>query len=146
MADRSVLFEGGCLCGAVRYRASHAPSVAGHCYCTDCRKSSGTGHCSHMAVAKEAVDIQGEVTFYNRPADSGNLISRGFCATCGAAVYSLNSGFADLVFIRASSLDDPTIFEPQMVVYAHRAPDWDTPDTQLPVMEDARAASTLRSP
>jgi hypothetical protein len=38
----------------------------------------------------------------------------------------------DMVFPRASSLDDPEIAKPQMVVYASRAPSWDHVDPELP--------------
>lgn len=127
-------FTGGCLCGAVRYQGDKQMG-GGHCHCIDCRKSSGTGHCSHMAAPEEAFRVTGEVRFYDRPADSGNLISRGFCATCGAALYSKNSGMPGLVFVRASSLDDPEVFQPQMIVYTKQAPSWDRMDQALPAFE-----------
>jgi hypothetical protein len=40
-------FAGGCLCGSIRYEGSE-PQGGGYCHCDDCRRSSGTGHCSHM--------------------------------------------------------------------------------------------------
>jgi hypothetical protein len=125
-------FSGGCLCGAVRYQSAVGPQVVGHCHCVDCRKSSGTGHCTHVVIPEDAFTVSGEVKFYDRPADSGNIVSRGFCPTCGSAVYSTNSGMPDMVFPRASSLDDPEIAKPQMVVYASRAPSWDHVDPELP--------------
>jgi hypothetical protein len=125
-------FSGGCLCGAVRYQSAVGPQVVGHCHCVDCRKSSGTGHCTHVVIPEDAFTVSGEVKFYDRPADSGNVVSRGFCPTCGSAVYSTNSGMPDMVFPRASSLDDPEIAKPQMVVYASRAPSWDHVDPELP--------------
>ena len=76
-------FKGGCLCGSVRYESSTDPMMAAHCHCVDCRKSSGTGHCTHLVVPKEAFSISGAVKFYDRPADSGNMVSRGFCPSCG---------------------------------------------------------------
>jgi hypothetical protein len=125
-------FSGGCLCGAVRYQSAVGPQVVGHCHCVDCRKSSGTGHCTHVVIPEDAFTVSGEVKFYDRPADSGNIVSRGFCPTFGSAVYSTNSGMPDMVFPRASSLDDPEIAKPQMVVYASRAPSWDHVDPELP--------------
>jgi hypothetical protein len=125
-------FSGGCLCGAVRYQSAVGPQVVGHCHCVDCRKPSGTGHCTHVVIPEAAFTVSGEVKFYDRPADSGNIVSRGFCPTCGSAVYSMNSGMPDMVFPRASSLDDPEIAKPQMVVYASRAPSWDHVDPELP--------------
>ncbi|MEE8456169.1 MAG: GFA family protein, partial [Limibaculum sp.] len=35
------VFEGGCLCGAVRYRATARPLRCVICHCADCRKHSG---------------------------------------------------------------------------------------------------------
>lgn len=132
----SASFEGGCLCGAVRYTCESEPVVAGHCHCIDCRRLSGTGHCSHLGVPSEAVTITGAVSEYDRPSDAGNMISRAFCPTCGAPVYSTNSQMAGMHFIRASSLDDPEVFKPQLVVYTSRAPSWDHVDDSLPAFEE----------
>lgn len=117
-------FSGGCLCGAVRYVCDGEPVMAGHCHCVDCRKSSGSGHCSHMAAPADSVKVTGKVSVYAAPADSGNMVERAFCPTCGAPIYSTNAAMP-LIFLRASSLDDPEVFAPQMVVYASRAPSWD---------------------
>jgi len=128
-------FEGGCLCGAVCYECSAEPVINGHCHCVDCRRSSGTGHCSHMGVPEAAVKIDGETALYEAPADSGNMVGRRFCPICGAAVYSVNSGMAGLVFLRASSLDDPELFKPQVIVYTRSRPSWDKIDPDLPSFE-----------
>ncbi|MBL8670715.1 MAG: GFA family protein [Alphaproteobacteria bacterium] len=125
-------FAGGCLCGAVRFACSADPAMVGHCHCIDCRKSSGTGHCTHVVVPRAAFAVTGRLTTYARPADSGNLVTRAFCPTCGSPIYSTNAAMPDLVFPRASSLDDPEAIKPQMVVYASRAPSWDVVDPALP--------------
>lgn len=131
----SVVFTGGCLCGAVRYESTSEPVVAAHCHCEDCRRSSGTGHCSHIGLPGPALTVTGEVKFHDAPADSGNTVSRGFCPTCGSAIYSTNSGMPNMAFIRASSLDDLEVFQPQLVVYAKRAASWDPIDPSLPSFE-----------
>ena len=123
--------EGGCLCGQVRYTSAEE-SGGGHCHCIDCRKTSGTGHGSHMIVPEAAFTVTGELRFFDKPADSGNMVSRGFCPTCGSAIYSTNSGMHGLVFVRASSLDEPEMFQPMMVVYTDRAASWDKMDEGLP--------------
>lgn len=128
-------FSGGCLCGAVRYTCDGAPAMAGHCHCEDCRRSSGTGHSSHMAVPEESVRLTGEVKGYDRAADSGNPVTRAFCPTCGAPVFSRNPAMPGLLFLRASSLDDLEVFQPQMHVFAMRAPSWDPPGAGLPAFD-----------
>jgi hypothetical protein len=109
--------------------------MAGHCHCVDCRKSSGTGHCSHMIMPAAAVTITGKLSTYERAADSGNMVTRAFCPNCGSAVYSTNAAQPGVVFIRASSLDDPEIFRPQVVVYASRRASWDNIGGDLPTFE-----------
>ena len=124
-------YSGGCLCGTVRYEGQQAMG-GGHCFCIDCRKSSGTSHGSHMIAPAGAFNVKGELRFFDSPADSGNTVNRGFCPNCGSAIYSTNSGFEGMVFIRASSLDDPNVFTPQMTVYVSRTPDWAQPNPDLP--------------
>ncbi|MBL4757946.1 MAG: GFA family protein [Rhizobiales bacterium] len=123
---------GSCLCGAVHYESNESSMVTAHCHCVHCRKSSGTGHCTHAGISKNNFTVSGRIEFYDHPTDSGNIVSRGFCPTCGCAIYSTNSNHPDMVFLRASSLDDPEIARPQIVVYASRAPSWDLVDPALP--------------
>lgn len=125
-------FSGSCLCGNVTYTSDVTPAIVAHCHCVDCRKSSGTGHCTHTVIPAAALHVKGEVKFYDHPADSGNIVSRGFCPNCGCAVFSKNSAMPEMAFPRASSLDDPEVLAPQMVVYASRAPSWDHVDPSLP--------------
>jgi hypothetical protein len=125
-------FSGRCLCGAVRYHSAADPLMAGHCQCEDCRRSSGSAHCTHVSVPAEGFSLTGALTLFDRPADSGNMVSRGFCPVCGSAVLSRNAAFPQLVFVRASSLDDPAVITPAVVVYTSRAPKWDLVDPSLP--------------
>jgi hypothetical protein len=131
----TAMITGRCLCGQVHYQCGAPAVIAGHCQCVDCRKSSGTGHCSHLAVPHAAVAMSGEVTIYAKAADSGNIVSRAFCTTCGSPIYSLNSANSELMFLRASCLDDMNLFQPQMVVYTSRGAPWDTIDPALPRFE-----------
>lgn len=130
--DRQTPLTGGCLCGAVRYESTSGALVAAHCYCIDCRRSSGTGHCTHVVVPAAAFSLSGEVRHYDRAADSGAMVRRHFCPTCGSALYSTNAAGGELVFLRASSLDDPDAVTPGASVYASRAPKWDPVDPALP--------------
>jgi hypothetical protein len=82
-------------------------------------------------VARAGFAVTGQPTSYERAADSGNVVSQTFCGRCGAALYSTNSASPDVVFLRASSLDDPDQFVPGMIVYASRAPSWARLDPTL---------------
>lgn len=126
---------GGCLCGAVRYSCTAEPAMAGHCHCEDCRRSSGSGHSSHLMAPEASVTLTGETKGYERAADSGNVVTRFFCPTCGAALFSRNAAMPGMMFLRASTLDDLELFIPQMHVYASRAASWDHRQDGLPAFD-----------
>ncbi len=125
-------FSGKCLCGAVHYESSADPQFIGQCHCIDCRKTSGTDHATYIAIPEDAFTVTGTLKFFDHPANSGNIVGRGFCPECGAPIYSRNSAMKGLVFVRASSLDDLEIAKPQVIVFASRAPSWRHLDPELP--------------
>ena len=128
--------SGQCLCGAVRYRCAAEPQFQVKCYCTDCRKTSAAGHAAMMGFAADAIRITGDLKEFHSTADSGAQITRAFCPTCGAGIYSRNEGMPGLLFLRASTLDDPNLFSPQMIVWAARAPAWDPVNPGVPAFAE----------
>ena len=128
--------SGQCLCGAVRYRGETEPQFQGKCYCTDCRKTSAAGHAAMMGFAAGAIRITGDVTEFHSRADSGADVIRAFCPTCGTGIHSRNSKMPGLIFLRASTLDDPNLFTPQMIVWAARAPAWDPVNPGVPAFAE----------
>lgn len=128
--------SGQCLCGAVRYAGDADPHFQVKCYCTDCRKTSAAGHAAMMGFPADAISISGEVKEFHSKADSGADVMRAFCPTCGAGVYARNAAMPQMIFLRASTLDDPNLFAPQLVVYASRAPAWDPVSAGVPAFPE----------
>jgi len=81
------------------------------------------------------VTIEGAAKCFDKPADSGNIVSRFFCSACGSPVYSTNSGMPGMTFLRASSLDDPEVFTANMIVYTRTGPSWDVMDPEVTSFE-----------
>jgi len=129
--------SGQCLCGAVRYQGDAEPAFQVKCYCTDCRRTSAAGHAAMIGLAREAIAVTGEVKEYRSKADSGADVARGFCPDCGAGIYANNERMPHLIVLRASTLDDPNQFVPQLVVYASRAPVWDPVVEGVPTFAEA---------
>lgn len=125
---------GGCLCGAVRYELAAPMLFGGFCYCLDCRKASGS-HSASMGVPLAALTVTGETRDYSRPGDSGGMVTRKFCPTCGSGIYSSGSR-EGVVMLKAGTLDDPEHFKPMASVYVKRAPSWDKPREGLPAFEE----------
>jgi hypothetical protein len=85
-----------------------------------------------MGVPKAAFTVSGPLTGFDKPADSGNMVTRQFCSVCGSPVVSLNSGMPDMAMISASSLDDMEVFNPELIVYASREVSWNDLGADLP--------------
>ena len=67
--------EGGCICGAVRYRLNAAPLGIYNCHCKDCQRSAGSAYSASMVVRREDFEvIAGETMTYDKRADSGRFV------------------------------------------------------------------------
>jgi hypothetical protein len=129
-------YTGGCACGGIRYEISSAPVFENHCQCQDCQKRSGTGHGSYLTFANRAdMKITGKASTWNVAGDSGVEKIHSFCPICGTLVYLSSVATPDMLAIAATSLDDPSRFNPQVVTYAIRALAWDTIDPSLKKLE-----------
>src|ERR1700681_1787684 len=108
MTDGRKRYAGGCLCGALRYEAEGGPLFAGHCYCADCRKASGSGFVPFMGFASSAVRFSGQSRQFASMAANGGTAMRNFCPVCGGLVFGGEVGKSDSFTIYAGSLDDPS--------------------------------------
>lgn len=128
----STIYRGGCQCRAIRYEIAAEPMIAGQCQCLDCQHETGGGHTSFMAFPADAVKLTGAPTYYEMKAESGNIVRKGFCPTCGSPVVAGTSGLPGVMMFSAGSLDDPAAFKPQFVCYTSRGYAWDRLDPALP--------------
>ena len=125
-------FTGGCICGGVRYECAADPIAMGNCHCRDCQRASGSAYAPALLVPASAVSITGEVKYYDVTGDSGSIVQRGFCPTCGARLFGKAAIAADIIDIMVGSLDDPGWYRPQADVYTASAQPWDHMNPDLP--------------
>ncbi len=120
--------EGGCLCGALRYRAE-APLWVAHCHCQDCRKATGAAFATYIGFANQSFEyLSGEpATFESSPG-----VHRGFCARCGSSLSYRSKRWPDEVHIMAATVDTPEALEPQGHVYCSEKLSWIHLDDGLP--------------
>lgn len=97
-------FEGGCLCGAVRYRATATPVRGVICHCPMCRRHSGAPALAFVHFPAPAFTwTRGAPTLYQ----SSGFAQRGFCSTCGSTLSMHEEVLADRMLIAVGSLDEP---------------------------------------
>ncbi|THD35145.1 MAG: GFA family protein [Sphingomonas sp.] len=122
----------GCRCGQVRIAIAGDPVRVRTCWCRDCQYWGSGNGTTNAAYRREDLTIDGQVTWFDGVADSGNPMSRGFCPVCGTPLFTGNGPDAPFLAIRVGALDDPNAVRPTETIWVASAPDWASIDTDLP--------------
>ncbi len=119
--------SGGCCCGAIRYEYMGEVGAAGYCHCEDCRRISGSAFgVSVRVAAKNFRIVRGEPKGFTKPGESGRAATRYFCPDCGSPIYTAPALHPETVFIKAGSLDDPTLVKPDRQAWTRSRVAWAT--------------------
>ena len=120
-----MIFKGGCVCGAVRYRidAERLPAVYA-CHCTDCQTLSGSAFAMQMPVFASQLALDGELENVERQMPSGAVGTAHSCAQCHTRIYAENSGRPGILIVRAGTLDDSPSLEPRAHLWTDSRQPW----------------------
>ena len=125
--------EGGCNCGAVRYRLAGDPITVAVCHCANCRRQSGSAFSVNVVMAEGAMTLTGELTTYEDPdTESGQPVLRQFCAACGSPIRSITAASPQMAIVKAGTADDPGQFVPAIHVWTDTALPWVEIPANLP--------------
>ena len=113
--------EGGCRCGAVRYRAEGGPLWVTHCHCEECRRSCGAPVSTFVGVGTDGFAfVAGTPGAY----ESSPQVVRKFCGTCGTPLTYEAAVYPGEVHIMAGTLDNPESLAPGSHVYVSERMPW----------------------
>lgn len=132
---------GRCLCGNVHYETSSRPKAAGHCHCSDCKKTTGAGHATALFVPEEGFLVTGPVKSYGCKGDSGQDIIRYFCPNCGSYLYIDPKVANNTIGIMAGSLDNPELCQPTFQIYTKQRTSWDHLNNKIATFEHSQQKS-----
>jgi hypothetical protein len=132
-------FTGGCVCGGTRYVLKSRPFALVDCHCIDCRRSAGAPYVTWGSVPREDLAVTKGVP---RKIEHANRI-RSFAACCGTHLFFEDNKHSDSVDVTIASLDDPTPFAPQKVIWLEDKLPWVKLDESLPSFETIPKASKL---
>jgi hypothetical protein len=113
--------EGGCLCGAIRYRATGLAYHLTNCHCTLCRRASGAAFVTWFSVASTGFQVmQGKPLRYRSTPGA----VRSFCGACGTALTFQRDDLPGEIDITLCSLDDPDALAPEDHTYVRSRLRW----------------------
>lgn len=118
--------EGSCYCGQVKFSTiSHTPYPYMRCYCSFCRKTSGSGGYSINIMAQAdslSVYGQGKLAFHRgmqHDPDTDKLIpgegKRFFCRDCGSPLWAVDPRWPEWIYPYASAVETPLPSPPEIV-------------------------------
>lgn len=127
------VLEGGCLCGAVRYRAEGPPMSNSTCHCRSCRLASGAAATAYFKLRRARFGLmRGTLQRYR----SSPSVERGFCARCGTTLTYAHDEDPDDIQVTTATLDTPETWPPTHEVWlSHRIP-WASSDGTIPRYAD----------
>jgi hypothetical protein len=117
--------EGGCQCGAIRYRATGEPVLSALCHCTMCRRANAAPAVAWAMYAEDRVSFEGTPHRYASSPEG----TRGFCAHCGSQICFTADFLPGMIDLTIGSMDRPEEL-PIVLHYwdAHRLPWLQTAD------------------
>jgi uncharacterized glyoxalase superfamily protein PhnB len=139
---KPVPIEGGCFCGAIRYRVEGAPSAISICHCQSCRRASGAPTVSWFVIARgQFTLLSGSPVTYRSSAH----VDRGFCGKCGTPLTYVHDSAPDTVELTTASLDHPSAMQPTREIWLSDKLPW-VPVNQELDHHSGEAQSTFTPP
>jgi len=130
--------EGGCQCGATRYRIDGNARFEAVCHCADCRASAGAPMVAWFCAGEEQVTLlSGDPVTYRGKSGA----ERQFCPTCGTGLFYRNAAILPgLVDVQSATFDDAEMAAPQLHVQCAERIGWLIDMAALPEYERYPAA------
>jgi hypothetical protein len=120
-------FDGGCLCGAVRYRLAARPLTVYVCHCTDCQRLNGTAFGLTMIVPTDALTLlQGTPAPYAVTLPDGRTRHGVVCTACTTRLWGESGGRSPFRNLRPGTLDDARWVRPVAHLWTRSALPWMT--------------------
>jgi hypothetical protein len=135
--DDDFSLEGGCACGAVRYRMTSRPMFVHCCHCTWCQRETGASFALNaMIEADRVVVLKGAPETVDTPSESGKGQKIIRCPDCKVALWSNYGGAGDaLRFVRVGSLDEAGRLPPDVHIFTRSKQPWVVLPPDTPAFE-----------
>jgi hypothetical protein len=125
------MYQGGCLCGAVRFEVHGEISSIIYCHCSQCRKAQGGAFGVNGFVASDSFKLTaGADVIRSFESSAGKF--RCFCANCGSPIMSRRDSDPARLRIRLGSLDGEVSERPRAHIFYDSRANWCEMTDDLP--------------
>ena len=122
--------EGGCFCGAVRYRITAAPIFVNACHCRDCQRLGGSAFSLNGMIEAERVVVLRGAEALSRRKDEVR------CAACRVLLWAEHPKFpGGILFVRLGTLDAAERFAPDAHFFVRSRHPWVAIPEGVPLFE-----------
>ena len=111
--------EGGCFCGAVRFKTEGEPVNVRICHCRNCQKAMGSPFFARALFDQRALRIEGDTAQYL----SSEALERVFCKKCGSRLFSRRTN-GTMVGVALAAFDDRNAFVPTEHIWVSEKMGW----------------------
>ncbi len=127
---------GSCLCGTVTYEVKAPYLRFAHCYCSRCRKATGSSHATNLYVEPSKFRwASGESSVVRYDLPSAKSFATTFCSHCGGPLPHHTRSGREIV-IPAGSLNDVPSLRPQSHIFWGSRAGWSCGGEDLPRFEE----------
>jgi hypothetical protein len=127
------LIDGGCACGAVRYRLLKPPLFVHCCHCTRCQRESGTAYVAHGMIERANLEWDGEVTAVRLPTDSKTRHEIVHCAACLTPLWGQHGRQPSvMVYLKVGTFDAPERCPPNAHIFVRSKLAWVAINPDIP--------------
>jgi hypothetical protein len=135
MSGAASAVEGGCQCGAVRFRIDLPPKWCAHCHCSMCRRAHGAGFVTWVGLESGRFRLLSGAAELKRYQSSAQA-TRSFCGRCGTMLFFESARWSGEIHLTLAHLDSAEGITPQAHAYwSSRVPWVDLADDGLPKVE-----------
>jgi len=128
------MYNGGCLCGKVRFEITGKIQDIIYCHCSQCRKAQGSAFATNGNIDIKGfkfISGENELTGY----ESSPGLTKYFCKYCGSPIISKNASNPNKVRVRLGVIESDIIERPVAHIFVTSKANWEDIEGDLPQYE-----------
>ncbi len=128
------MYQGGCLCGEIRFEIIGEIKDIIYCHCSKCRKAQGSAFATNGNLEERYFNIiSGKENLTQYQSNQGKY--KYFCQKCGSPIISKSDARPGNVRVRLGTIESDIIEKPHAHIFVTSKANWEEISGDLPQFE-----------